>query len=118
MFLPLVLIPTSLAAAPLLNLLPPGVGVYAHGRPVRGLLYTATQAAGATTWTIATLNTWQAETDGREADVKRGQAICVGAATVTLGSYIVRMIDGAPLHEPGMAEKEGVAWMARRDPKT
>lgn len=120
MFLLLALVPSTLAASPLLNLLPLGVGVYAHGRPVRGLVYTATQAAGAATWTVATLDTWQAETDGREDDVKRGQALCVGAATVTLGSYLVGLIDGSRLHELEMEAREGapVGWMRGNDPYT
>lgn len=115
MFLPLVLIPTSLAAAPLLNLLPLGVGVYAHGRPVRGIMYTAVQAGAATTWTVATLQTWQAETDGRESDVKRGQAICVGAASLTLASYLVSVLDGSRLHELEVEAKGGQAWLTPPD---
>jgi hypothetical protein len=97
--LSLLLVPCALAAPPALNLIPFGVGVYLHDRPVRGVVYSVTQAAGVAGLTAATVLTKQA---GDENDVERvGQLGTVTAASVSVlaASYIVSVFDGGRLHE-------------------
>lgn len=103
----LALLPTTLAAPPVLNVLPFGVGVYAHKKPLRGVIYTVTQAGGAGLWYGATWPARYAADIGDDATVQRWQGVLIGAATLTIGSYIVSIIDGSRLHD---LEVEGQAF--------
>ena len=100
------------AASPVWTVAPFGVGVYLHKRPLRGVLYTATQAGGIATWCGATWPARYAVTDGDEAAYARWQGVLVGAATVTIASYILAVIDGGRLHELEV-EASKVAWEPR-----
>lgn len=107
----LLLVSTALAAPPVLNVLPFGVGVYAHKKPVRGVVYTVTQVGGLAAWYGATWPARYASAEGDTAELTKWEVVLASAATMTIGSYIVSVIDGGRLHE---LHTEPVAW---RDPR-
>lgn len=101
----LLLVSLSLAAPPALNLLPFGVGVYAHDRPVRGVIYTVTQIVGFSVLTYGSIRTDQAMGDGDETEYYRWEGVSALGATAGFGSWIVSAVDGGRLHELEAAEK-------------
>lgn len=104
------LLSSALAAPPVLSIVPFGVGVYAHKKPLRGAVYSVTQAGGLATWYLAT---WPARYAAGSDDMvtyQQWQAVLVGAATLTVGSYIISVIDGANLHDLEMEAKGATAW--------
>lgn len=109
----LLLVSAALAAPPVLNVLPFGVGVYAHKKPVRGIIYSVTQAGGIAGWYGATWPARYAAGSGDDAALGRWQAVLAGAASLTIGSYIVSVIDGGHLHD---LHAEPVAWSDPRLP--
>lgn len=112
--LTLALVSAALASPPGWTVAPFGVGVYVHGKPGRGVTYTATQAAGiaALTWgSIASAEATRAEdTEG----FARWQAVSIAGITLAAGSYLVSVLDGSRLHdleEEGQAARDRVrAW--------
>jgi hypothetical protein len=91
----------SLAAAkpPVWSLVPFGVGVYVHGKPVRGAVYTATQAAGFATLTVATIKAYEAAEVEDEDTFAQWQTISIAGVTVAVSSYLIGALDGSRLHE-------------------
>lgn len=104
------LLSTALAAPPVLNLVPFGVGVYAHKKPLRGAVYSVTQAGGLATWYLATWPARYAVDTDDMVEYQRWQAVLVGAATLTVGSYIISVIDGAHLHDLEVEAAGTTAW--------
>lgn len=95
----LVLMTIAVAAPPAWSLSPFGVGVYLHDRPVRGVLYSATQAIG---WSALGYGAWQAGQNGGDepqAGFYQWQAVSAIGASVGFGSWLVSMIDAGRLHE-------------------
>lgn len=84
-------------------LLPFGVSVYLHGKPVRGAVYTATQAAGIGVLSWGTVEA-NAAIDGATGTVDddamaRAQLIAgLGIGTFAI-SYVASIVDGSRLHE-------------------
>jgi hypothetical protein len=95
----LVLTLCAFAAPPALSLLPFGVGVYAHHKPVRGILYSVVQAAGFTTLAIGSARADAAEAADDQAAYYRWEGISALGATAGFGGWLVSAVDGGRLHE-------------------
>ena len=98
LLLPL-LLPSTLAAPAGLTLLPLGIGVYAHEKPVRGAVYTVTQGVGIGVLSWATVQAYEAAASEDSGAFTRYQAISVGAVSLAAASYLVSVLDGSRLHE-------------------
>jgi hypothetical protein len=85
---------------------PFGVGVYLHGKPARGAVYTATQAAGIGVLTWGTVNGFTAAENEDETEFAKWQGVTVAGATVTALSYLVSVVDASRLHEIEMGNEE------------
>lgn len=97
----------SLASAkpPEWSLVPFGVGVYVHGKPVRGVAYSATQAAGIATLTVATVKAYEAAEAEDEDTFAQWQTVSIAGVTVAVTSYLIGALDGSRLHELEMANE-------------
>ncbi len=95
----------AFAAPPALNLLPFGVGVYVHDRPVRGVLYSVTQAIGYSALIYGSTRADQAADTGDDAGYYRWETVSALGATAGFGSWIVSAMDGGRLHELEGADK-------------
>lgn len=104
----LLLTTAAFAASPVLNLLPFGVGVYVHDRPVRGIVYSVTQAAGFAALAYGSVRADQALAAEDAEGSYRWDAVSAVGATAGFGSWIVSALDGGRLHE-----LEGQAQAAR-----
>lgn len=93
------LVTSSLAASPLLDLLPLGGGLYVHHAPVRGVVYSATQAIGIAGWAASTMPAYSAATNEDDRAAATWQGVLVGAATLTVGSYVISILDGGHLSD-------------------
>ena len=113
--LALALISSALAAPPGLTLVPFGVGVYAHGKPGRGVVYSATQGAGIATLAVATTNAYAAALEEDEATFTQWQAISIAGVSVAAASYIASVFDGSRLHELEVASEQSRARVAGWD---
>ncbi len=102
--LALALVSSALAAPPAWTLAPFGVGVYLHGKPVRGAAYSLTQAAGITTLAIATSNAYAAAEDEDDARFEQWQGISIAGVSVAAVSYLASVLDGSRLHELELEE--------------
>lgn len=111
MFL-LALLSTASASPPGWSLAPLGIGVYVHGKPVRGAAYSLTQAAGITTLSLATVNAYAAAEAEDDAGFARWQGISIAGVSVTALSYLASVLDGSRLHELEL-EDEGKAARLR-----
>lgn len=114
--LSLLLVQCALAADPLWNLAPFGVGVYLHDRPVRGAVYSTTQAAGiATAVTGQILLTKAAQAQDDDA-VSRWQDVTTVGVVAAAASYVTALIDAGRLHEleAERAKSAVQAWDAAR----
>jgi hypothetical protein len=116
--LALLALQSALAAPPGLTLAPFGVGVYAHGKPLRGVVYSVTQAGGIATVAAATSLAYDAAEVEDDASFATWQAVGIAGVSVAAVSYLASVLDGARLHE---LEKEGAearrrveAWDAAR----
>lgn len=109
MFL-LALVSAALAAPPGWTIAPFGVGVYVHGKPVRGVGYSVTQAAGIATLAVASANAYEAAVADDEGRFNQWQAVSIAGVTLAAGSYLVSVLDGSRLHE---LEQEGETARAR-----
>lgn len=97
--LSVLLVQSALAANPLWNLAPFGVGVYLHDRPVRGVAYSTTQAAGiaaAVTGQVLLAKAAEAQDD---AAIGRWQDVTTVGVAAAAASYVTAMIDAGRLHE-------------------
>ena len=99
---------SALAAPPALNLIPFGVGVYAHDRPLRGVMYSVTQVLGYSALAYGSVLADHAVDVGDDAGYYRYETVSALGATMGFGSWIVSAIDGGRLHE-----LEGAAKAAR-----
>lgn len=102
--LAIALLSSALAAPPGLALAPFGVGVYAHGKPVRGAVYSLTQAAGIATLSLATVNAYAAAEAENEPEFVKWQSASIAGVSVLAVSYLASVLDGSRLHE---LEEEG-----------
>jgi hypothetical protein len=104
------LLAASLASPPALGgehggfiLVPFGVSVYLHGKPARGVVYSATQAAGigVLSWGAIEGNAALDETTGTadEAALQRAQLIAGIGLAAFATSYVASVVDGSRLHE-------------------
>ncbi len=93
------LLPSALAAPAGLTLLPLGIGVYAHKKPLRGAAYTVTQGVGIGVLSWATVQAYDAAASEDSTSFARYQAISVGAVSLAAASYLVSVLDGGRLHE-------------------
>ncbi|MDO9280727.1 MAG: hypothetical protein Q7U06_02395 [Pseudomonadota bacterium] len=106
----LALASAALAAPPGWTIAPFGIGVYVHGKPVRGVVYSATQAAGIATLAVASAKAYDAAVAEDEATFNQWQVLSVAGVTLAAGSYLASVFDGSRLHE---LEKEGETARAR-----
>ncbi|MES2643907.1 MAG: hypothetical protein V4850_30745 [Myxococcota bacterium] len=106
----LALASAALAAPPGWTIAPFGIGVYVHGKPVRGVGYSVTQAAGIATLAVASANAYEAAVAEDEPRFNQWQAVSIAGVTLAAGSYLVSVLDGSRLHE---LEKEGETARAR-----
>lgn len=97
--LALALVSSAIAAPPGWTLLPFGVGVYLHGKPVRGAVYSATQAAGLGVLAYSTAKGYEAAEAEDDATFYLWQNVSIAAVTVAAASYAASVIDGSRLHE-------------------
>jgi hypothetical protein len=97
--LALFLLPAALAAPPGWSLAPFGVGVYLHKKPVRGVVYSATQAAGIAGLVWSTAEAYDAAYAEDDDTFTKYQTLSIGAATLAVGSYLVSVMDSSRLHE-------------------
>jgi len=108
------LLSAALAAPPGWTLAPFGIGVYVHGKPVRGALYSATQAAGVATLTVASVQAYAAAEAENDSEFASWQALSIAGVSVAATSYLASVLDGSRLHElesVGESAKESVqAW--------
>src|SRR5688500_8716788 len=102
---PIALLSAALAAPPGWTLAPFGVGIYVHGKPVRGATYTATQAVGIAALTWATVEGHAAAEAEDDAAFASWQALSIAGVSLAAGSYLVSVLDGSRLHD---LELEGV----------
>lgn len=104
------MVSSALASSPVVDLLPFGVGLYVHDRPVRGVAYTLTQVAGATVLGVATdrgLAAMEAE-DSQE--LTRWQLVGSGGAALAFGSWFGSLVDTSRIRQ---LEAEEAAASAR-----
>ena len=109
------LIAPALAEGPpaILAITPCGIDLYAQGKPVRGVLYSVTQAAGLAGWIGATLPArTAAQAEEETPELLKWQAVLIGSASVTMGSYAVSVVDGSRLHELSKQDATARAWRA------
>ena len=97
--LPLALLSAALASPPGWTIAPFGIGVYVHGKPARGVTYSATQAAGIAALTWASIEAADAAEVGDTESFTRWQAASIAGITVAAGSYLVSVLDGSRLHD-------------------
>jgi hypothetical protein len=104
------LVSQALAAPPGFAIVPFGVGVYLHDRPVRGGVYTATQAAGLGVLTWATVAGYQAAQAEDDEAFYRWQSVGAVGVSAFAASYLVSILDAGRLHEieTGDTEKRRV----------
>ena len=95
---------SAFAAPPGLSLAPFGIGVYAHGKPLRGVAYSLTQAGGIATAAVGTSFAYDAAELEDEAAFTTWQGVSLAGVSVAAISYLASVMDGARLHE---LEKEG-----------
>lgn len=95
----LLLVGLSFAAAPAWSLLPFGVGVYAHHRPVRGLVYSLTQVAGFSALAYGSVQADRARDAEDEPTYYRWETVSALGATAGLGSWIGAAVDAGRLHD-------------------
>lgn len=114
--LTILLVQGALAASPLWNLAPFGVGVYLHGRPGRGVAYSATQAAGVGAVIAGEVMRAKAVDAEDDAGVKTADAIVTTGVVLGLASYVTALVDGGRLHELEVdrAKASVQAWDAAR----
>jgi hypothetical protein len=112
------LLSAALAAPPGWTLAPFGVGVYVHGKPVRGAVYTATQAAGIATLTVATIKGYAAAEAEDDSEFASWQALSIAGVSLAATSYLASVLDGSRLHDlelEGANAKDRVqAWERSR----
>jgi hypothetical protein len=110
------IVSSALAAPPGLTLLPFGIGVYAHGKPLRGAAYTVTQAGGIVAATAGSLYASDAAEAGDEASLDKWGAVASAGVATALASYAVALFDGSILHDRQEKAKESAesvrAWDA------
>lgn len=102
--LALALVSSALAAPPGWTLLPFGVGVYLHGKPARGAVYSATQAAGLGVLAFSSVKVAEAEEAEDEDAFYLWQNVSIASVTIAAASYAASVIDGSRLHELETAE--------------
>jgi hypothetical protein len=90
---------SALAAPPGWALAPFGVGVYVHGHPGRGAVYTATQAVGFGTALAASLLAGTAADAGDEAGMATYGTVAAASVTLGITSWFVSSLDASRLHE-------------------
>ncbi|MDP2308307.1 MAG: hypothetical protein Q8P18_19970 [Pseudomonadota bacterium] len=100
----------AIAAPPGWSIAPFGIGVYVHGKTVRGVGYSVTQAAGIATLAVASANAYDAAVAEDQATFNQWQAVSIAGVTLAAGSYLVSVLDGSRLHE---LEKEGETARSR-----
>jgi hypothetical protein len=105
----LLLLPAAHAAPAGWVVVPFGVGVYVHHRPVRGVAYTVTQAAGIATAAWATKVGYDAAVAEDDVTFGHAQAYSLAGVTLAAASYLVSVLDASRLHE-----LEGADESARR----
>jgi hypothetical protein len=110
----LFVLPVAMAEPAGWNLVPFGVGVYVHHRPVRGVVYTVTQAAGIATAAYATVTGYRAAEVEDDDTFAHAQLLSLAGVTVAAGSYLASVLDGSRLHEleqqAGTARANVTAW--------
>jgi hypothetical protein len=84
---------------------PFGVGLYVHGKPVRGVVYSATQAGGLAALVVGSTLGRQASSDGDTEQAELMQVVSAGGAAVAAASWLVSGIDGSRVHELEGREK-------------
>ncbi|MDP2309682.1 MAG: hypothetical protein Q8P18_26920 [Pseudomonadota bacterium] len=92
-------LPLAHAEPPGWAAVPFGVGVYVHHRPVRGLVYSATQAAGISTAAWATVVGYDAAYAEDDAAFAQAQAVSIAGVSLAAVSYLASLLDASRLHE-------------------
>ena len=114
----LALVSSAFAAPPGWTVVPFGVGVYVHGKPVRGAVYSVTQAAGIALGSVATVNAYAAADAEDDDAFAQWQTAGIAGITLASASYLASVIDGSRLHElepeSQAARASVVAWDVAR----
>lgn len=106
----ILLLSVALAEPGAAALLPFGVDLYLQKKPVRGLLYTVTQAAGVAAAVVGTVGSDRAAIAEDDAGGAPWRAVTAAGVCVAGASYVVSTVDGSNLHQ-----KDTVAWMRAWD---
>jgi len=100
------------------SLAPFGAGAYIHDRPVRGAVYTGTQAGALGTLVWSSIQLDRAE-DAEDASRTSGMRALSGGMAAALGvCWVVSVVDSSRLHELEAIEvgARAIGWdAARRD---
>ena len=92
-------VPVASAAPAAWNIVPFGIGVYVHKRPLRGAAYTFAQAGGISTLSVASVLAADRAEEQDAAGVQRMQTLASIGVTAAIGGYFISVLDGARLHE-------------------
>lgn len=106
----ILLLSVALAEPGAAALLPFGVDLYIQKKPVRGLLYTVTQAVGVAAVVAGTVGADRAAVAEDDAGGAPWRALTAGGVTLAGASYVVSTVDASNLHQ-----QDAVAWMRAWD---
>ncbi len=101
--------PSARAEPPAFALLPFGIDLYMQKKPVRAILYSATQAIGVATAAYATSRVDVYETNEDETSAAPWKAVTAAGVTLTGASYVVSLVDASNLHKNDA--EASAAWL-------
>lgn len=102
----LLLVSTAMAEPAAFALLPFGTDLYLQKKPVRGLVYSLTQAVGLATAIVGTVEANQRIIAEDNAGAESWKVVTASGVTLTGASYVLSVVDASNLHA-----KDSVAWL-------
>lgn len=93
------LLSTAMAGPGWTLVMPFGVGLYTHGKPVRGTVYAGTQAAGIAVAVSGSLVGDEATIAGDDQTALTWRFVTLGGASLGVVSYFVSLLDGSRVHQ-------------------
>jgi hypothetical protein len=110
----ILLVNTALASPAGLAVVPFGVSVYLHGRPGRGVAYSATQAVGFGFGIAGSVLATQAQLDSDEPAYRAWQGLAAAGVSLGVASFLVAAVDTSRLHELEQKRASVLDWDADR----
>lgn len=99
------LLSTAMAGPGWTLVMPFGVGLYTHGKPVRGTIYAGTQAGGIALAVSGSLVGDQALVAGDNDSALTWRYITLGGASFAVASYFVALLDGSRVHQLELSDR-------------